>query len=108
MIECDALVMDAAFLAADAQGGDDVVGALQRLARIAAEAESNVAANALEYALREGAVDRQMALIGIHKHHFGNADAMGVIGDGFGEERERTPPPPRTVNFIRYLPLIKR
>lgn len=30
VIERDALVMDAAFLAADAQGGDDVVGALQR------------------------------------------------------------------------------
>ncbi|MNW11942.1 hypothetical protein D3C71_2095040 [compost metagenome] len=54
---------------------------------VAAQAEPDVAADTLEDTLCDGAVDRQFLPIGIHKHHFGDADAVGVIGNGLGQER---------------------
>ena len=87
MIECDTFVMNAAFFTADTQGGDDIIGSAQRLMGVAAQAEPDVAADTLEDTLCDGAVDRQFLSIGIHKHHFGDADAVGVIGNGLGQER---------------------
>ncbi|MNC41642.1 hypothetical protein D3C75_904160 [compost metagenome] len=87
MVERDAFIINTPLFAADTQGGDDIVCTAQCLMRIAGQAEGDIAANTLEYPLSDGTVDGQFMLIGVHKHHFSDADTVGVVGDRFGQER---------------------
>ena len=69
MLQRNALVANAAFIAADPQGGNNIIGVLQRRDRVGGGREMNIRANGRKYIAGNFAEYRQIIRRVIEKNH---------------------------------------